>query len=128
MHHIVWLIGALVSLWGFTAVLRPDWMKRMMDFFVVGRRFWAAAAVKVVVGVVLLIFARECRIPWVIILVGILTAGGSLLAMTFKPETVQKFMLWWQKQPFWLFRLWGVAAIIFGGIIIVAGLPASPAA
>lgn len=123
MQHTIWIIGAIMALSGIAAVLKPDWMKRMMVFFTVRHRYQAAAAVKLIIGVLFLIFARECRLWQVIAVLGILIAGGNLGALLIKPETAQKFMLWWQKQPFWVYRLWGVSGVLLAALIIYAGWP-----
>ena len=124
MHHIVWIIGAIMALGAIAAVLKPDWIKRTMGFFSARHRFQAAAAIKLVIGVIFLIFARDCRYWQVVAAIGILITAGNLWALLIKPETALKFMLWWQKQPFWVFRLWGIMGVVFGGIIIYAGIPA----
>ena len=125
MQHIVWIIGALICLWGVMAVLRPDWMKKCIDVLAKGQRFRLAVAAKIIAGVIFLVFARECRIPWLILLFGILTAGGSVLfIVALKPESIQAWIAWWLKKPLWLFRLWGLAATVFGVILIFAGFPA----
>jgi hypothetical protein len=124
MHHLVWILGAFMALWGIMAIFRPDWMKRCVDFMAVGQRFRGAAALKIVVGVIFLIFARECRNPSVIIALGILMAGGSTLFMVaLKPETIKAWIAWWQKQALWLYRLWGIVASLLGGFIIYTGIP-----
>jgi len=123
MAHIIWIIGALIALWGISAVLKPDWMKRFITFTAAGNRWRLAAAVKVVVGVVFLILATASRISWVIIVIGILTAGGSIIALTLKPEKMQAMMHWWQQRPLWMYRLWGVVAVLFAALIIYAGWP-----
>lgn len=124
MHHIVWIIGAIMALGGVAMVLKPDWMKRTMDFFTARHRFQAAAVLKLIIGVVFLVLATQSRMPWVIILIGILIAVGNLWALLINPDTARNFMLWWQKKPFWVYRLWGIMGVIFGGIIIYAGIPA----
>ena len=121
MKYSVWFIGALICAWGIAAVIRPDWIKRVVDFLVIGWRWRLSAAIKVVIGILFLVFARECRIPWVIIVFGILIAGGSLLVMTLEPVKVQKLMQFMQSRQLWVYRCWGVLAVIFGGLILYAG-------
>jgi len=123
MQHSVWIIGALICLWGVAVLIRPDWMKRVVDFLAKSRRFVIAAAAKIVFGVVLLVFARGCRIPWVIMLIGVLFAGGSVVALMIDPEKIRTMVGWWQKQALWIYRVWGVVAVLFGGLVIFAGLP-----
>lgn len=121
MKYSVWFIGALICAWGVAAAMKPNWMKRVVDFIAVGRRFWPAAAMKVVIGVLFLVVAQGCRLPWVIGIIGGLMAGGSLLAMTIDPASIQKLMQWEQKQPLWVYRAWGVLAVLFGGVLLYAG-------
>jgi hypothetical protein len=121
MKYSVWFIGALICALGVAAMIKPHSMKRVVEFLALGRRFWMAAAVRGAVGVIFLVFARDCRMPWLIILIGILMAGSSLLVMTLEPVKVQKLMQFIQNRPLWLFRCWGIAAVIFGGLILYAG-------
>ena len=124
MYHSVWILGAFTALWGVMAIFRPDWMKKFVDKMAIGQRFRGAAAVKITVGVLFLIFARQCRYDLVITVIGILMAGGSVLViLSLKPETIQAWIAWWQRRPVWVFRLWGIFAVLFGGLVIVAGLP-----
>lgn len=122
-HHGVWIIGAIMAIAGVAGVLKPDWIKRIMVFFTGRHRFQAAAVAKLAIGVIFLILATGTRIPWVIILLGILIAGGNLAALLVKPETAQKFMLSWQKQPPWIYRVWGILAVLLAALIIYTGWP-----
>lgn len=124
MSHSVWIVGAIMALWGCMAIFRPEWMKRFVDQMAIGQRFRIAAAVKITIGVLFLILARQCRFDLVITVIGILMAGGSVLVMVaLRPEAIQAWIAWWQKRPVWIFRLWGVFALLFGGVVIVAGMP-----
>jgi len=33
MQYSVWIVGVLVAAWGVAVAIKPQWMKRMMDFF-----------------------------------------------------------------------------------------------
>ncbi|NLW84298.1 MAG: hypothetical protein GXY41_07855 [Phycisphaerae bacterium] len=121
MQYSVWIVGVLVAAWGVAVAIKPQWMKRMMDFFVVGRRFWLAAAAKVAVGILFLVFARDCRIPGIIIAIGVITVVSNLFVLTLAPEKVHKMMAYWQKQPLWIYRTWGIVAALFGGLLLYAG-------
>ena len=123
MHHTVWIIGVIMALTGIGAVLKPDWMKRMIVFFTGRHRFQAVAVVKLVIGVLFLIVARETRHWQVIVALGILIIVSNMAALLVKPETAQRYMLGWQKQPPWIYRLWGVVAVLFAALVIYAGWP-----
>ena len=122
MKYSVWFIGALICAWGIAAVIRPDWTKRVVGFLVIGWRWRLSAAVKVVIGIIFLVFARESRIPGVIITLGILMIVGSLTALTVDPaKFINQWIQFVQKWPLWGWRCWGIMAVIFGGLILYAG-------
>jgi hypothetical protein len=122
IKYSVWFIGALICAWGITAILRPDLIKRVVDFLMMGWRWRLSAAIKVIIGIIFLIFARECRLPGVIITLGILMIVGSLTALTVDPARfMNKWMQFVQQWPLWGWRCWGIMAVIFGGLILYAG-------
>jgi mannose/fructose/N-acetylgalactosamine-specific phosphotransferase system component IIC len=121
MQYSVWIVGALVAAWGVAVAIKPQWMKRVMDFFVVGRRFWLGAAAKVAIGIIFLVFARECREPGIIIAIGVIIVVSNLFVLTLEPEKVHRMMAYFQKQPPWIYRTWGVVAALFGGLLLYAG-------
>ena len=123
MAHIVWLIGALMAVTGIAALFKPVWMRQMLILVNKGRLVYAVAAVKIVIGVIFLILATQCRMPKVIIALGILTAGGSILFCLLPFAKIRRFMNWWIARPLWLYRVWGVAATLVGGLILYAGVP-----
>ncbi len=124
MENIIWIIGALVAIWGIAVLFQPNWMKNLIGWFSKGRMAYLAAAVKTLVGILFLIFARECRIPWILLTIGLLTAGGSILFCGLPFAKIQAYLKWWQNRPLWLYRVWGLMAAVFGGLILYAGTPA----
>ena len=122
MAHIVWLIGALMAVTGIAALFKPVWMRQMLILVNKGRLVYAVAAVKIVIGVIFLILATQCRMPKVIIALGILTAGGSILFCLLPFAKIRRFMNWWIARPLWLYRVWGVAATLVGGLSQSAGV------
>ncbi len=123
MVHLVWIIGALTAVWGICILFQPVWMRQLMTLLNKGRLVYAAASVKIVIGVVFLILATQCRVPKLIIALGILTAGGSILFCMIPFGKIRAYMNWWIARPLWLYRLWALAAFLFGGLIIYAGWP-----
>jgi len=121
MKDSVWFIGALVCAVGVMTILKPEWMKRTADVLLAGWWWRLTAALKAAVGVIFLVFARECRIPGLIITVGILILIGSLAALTVDPAIMNTWLQCVKKWPRWAWRCWGVAAAIVGGLLLYAG-------
>jgi len=123
MVHIVWLVGALTAVWAIAVMFKPIWLRQTIILVNKGKTAYVIAGVKIIIGIVFLIMARDCNLPWVIITLGILTAGGSILFCLLPFSKIQAFMNWWIARPFWLYRVWAVLAILFGGLIMYAGVP-----
>ena len=123
MANIVWIIGALVAIWGIVAVIMPGRMKACIQFVWQKRLAYGVVAVKIIGGVIFLIFARECNIPWLILTIGLLSAGGSILFCFLPFKKIQAYLQWWIKRPLWLYRIWGILAAAFGGLLMYAGVP-----
>jgi hypothetical protein len=123
MENFVWIIGALIAVWGIIAIIFPVGMKNMIGWIGKGRMVYFGAAIKILFGLILLIFARGCRIPWIILTIGLLTAGGTILFCGLPFVKIQAYLKWWQSRPLWLYRVWGLAAAVFGGLIMYAGVP-----
>lgn len=124
MVHSVWLIGALITVWALTVVFKPVWLRQMLILFNRGKAVYVIAGIKIVIGIVFLIFATQCKLTSVIIVLGILTAGGSILFCLLPFAKIQAFMNWWIARPFWMYRVWAVMAALLGGLIMYAGVPA----
>ena len=123
MVHIVWIVGVLTALIGILAVFKPEWMKKYIRFVSRGRLFYAVIALKIVIGIVFLIFARSCQLPWVIIVIGIFTAGGTTVFGLLPVIKIKAYLNWWLIRPAWVYRVWGILAALFGLLVMYAGFP-----
>lgn len=125
MEYSVSIIGLLTTVWGLVVVIQPLWHKTLIGFLAQGRRAYAAVVLKIVVGILFLIYARQCRIPSVIIVLGILTVVGSVLVAAMPITRIHAWFQWCQGRPLWFYRLWAVAAVMLGILIFYAGWPVS---
>lgn len=123
MNNLVWILGALIAIGGILTLLYPTWMKNLIGWFSKGAVFYFAAALKILFGLALLIFARSCRIPWIILTIGLLSAGGTILFCGLSLAKIQAVMKWFHNRPLWLYRIWGAAVAVLGGLIMYAGVP-----
>jgi energy-coupling factor transporter transmembrane protein EcfT len=98
--------------------LKPDIMKRLMEFFKQGRRMYFAAMIRLVLAVVFLLAARQCRHFWVIFVFGVLFIISGLLVFILGLEKVKSYISWWQKQPLVLLRVVALIGLAIGAIII----------
>lgn len=123
MEHIVWIVGIITALMGILALFKPEWMKKSIHFFSKGRFFYGAIVLKIVIGILFLIFARECHWPIVIIVIGIFTAGGTIAFGLLPAIKIKAYLNWWLIRPAWVYRVWGILAALFGLLVMYAGFP-----
>lgn len=123
MRHIVWLAGAVTAAIAAAVLLKPLWMRQMLSLIRKGKLAYPAAGFKSVIGIIFLIFATGCRIPWIIILLGILMTVGPILFCFLPFSKIQSYLTWWSVRPVWIYRLWAAAALVLGFLIIWAGWP-----
>ena len=97
----------------------------MYGFFTNVLAIYIAAAIKVALGIIFLIFARECKWPLFVITIGILMAGGSLAFMAMGPQKIKNFMLWFQSRSPITFRMIGILSIALGAVLLYAAIPAA---
>ncbi len=123
MVHFVWLIGVFIAVWSIAVLFKPVWMRQAILLFRKGKLIYVNAGLKVFIGIVFLILARDCNLPGVIIAVGVLMTLGPILFCLLPYAKIQRYMNWWIAQPFWMYRTWAVLAALLGGLIMYAGVP-----
>jgi hypothetical protein len=111
-------LGIIFALIGLGYLLRPDVMKRLMEFFKKGRRIYFPGLLRLALAVVFFVGARECRYFWVILAAGIIFLAGALLIFVLGPEKIRRILDWYQEQPTLIFRVIAVIVLVFGMIII----------
>ena len=126
MVHLIWIIGLLITLWGITAMFKPDWMKKFITFISKGKLVYPVAALKVLMGILFLIFATQCKWTGFIIAIGILSATGATVFCMLPYSKIKAYLNWWQTRPAWMYRLWGISAAGFGIALMYGGFPQTP--
>lgn len=120
MVLIVKLISIALIIYGCVLLLRTSLVKKVLEYVKEGNRPLIASAIKAVVGVVFLIAASECRVPWIVFLVGALALLSGIAAFLVKKEAVVKLIEWMEKKASHNKYLVG-AMILFWGALIAIG-------
>ncbi len=118
MVIFVRLIGLLSVIAGIIFIIDTDRMKKVAAFFLEGNRFYFAGVIRILVGILFLMAASQCKFPWVIIILGavILIAGISIFSMGI--EKVKDIVTWIYTKPNLFLRVLCLLSIILGGIIL----------
>jgi hypothetical protein len=125
MVHLVWIIGALIGAWGVLAVIVPEKMRAFVRFLAKEKRYYLAALLRLLIAIVFLIFARDVQQTRIILFLGLLFLAGGILVLVIPGPKIRSMLDWWLAKPLWVYRLWGIVAVMFGVLIIYAGWPAA---
>jgi uncharacterized protein YjeT (DUF2065 family) len=123
MQMVIWIVGALVILEGVVFLIQPDLFKKLVSLFARGRMIYFPAVLRLILGPIFLIFARECKIPWIIITFGILMLIGSAILFLVNIDKIKAILLWWTARSAWAIRSIAVISLILGVTIVISGLP-----
>jgi len=121
--HIVWVSGLFVFAMGLISLLKPTFLKKMIGFWRNGPFLYVMGALKIVLGVLYLIAASACKLPWLVVAIGILTAGGTIVFFALGKDKINKFMDWVSLWALWACRCWGLVAMALGALLVYAGIP-----
>ena len=118
MGIVIQSLGIFFCIIGIVYLLRPDVMKWLLEFFKKGKRMYFAGLIRFVLAVVFLLAAGDCKMPWLIIVFGVLFIIGGLLIFILGLEKLKSIIDWYQKQSVLLLRVVAVIALALGGVII----------
>ena len=120
MEKVILVIGILIGLCGVVALIRPDFYRKALKFFMHGKLVYIAAGLRIVLGVVFLISALSCSIPWIIIIFGILFLAAGITMFAVKLEKLKNMLDWFGQRSPLAIRLFAVIALVIAGIILYA--------
>ena len=118
MLILVKLIGILFVGLGVIFLLNPKSMKQYVAFVLKGKRIYLCGMLRILIGVIFLLAASQCRLSGVIIILGILTLIKGLMVFVLGPEKIKSILNWWAKKSDSVIRLLSIIAIAIGALII----------
>jgi len=118
MLTLVRLFGIVIVGMGITFLLSPKLYRRYMAFWEQGRRLYLGAILSILIGVVLLLVASECKLGGVIVTLGILCLVKGILLLTLGQERMKSMLKWWQGMSLLVLRLIALIAIAFGALLL----------
>ena len=118
MDIVVKIVGIVIVFLAALLLIKPDIMKQMLAFFKQGKRIYIAGLVRSVLAVIFLLAARECHIPWVIIILGILFLISGLSIFVIGPVKLKPMLDWFQNKSAIFLRAMAVIILAIGAVII----------
>jgi len=118
MLILVRLIGIVLVGMGIMYLLNPKTLRQFVAFFEQGRRLYIAGILRIVIGVILLAAASQCRWVGVVLALGILILIGGIVIFILGLERLKSMINWWNKRPLIVIRLMGLIALAVGALLL----------
>lgn len=115
MSSVVLVFGVALGLLGVSGVVRPRALIRFVETTwqsPIG--FRTAIALRLALGVVLILAAPECRFPRAIRFLGVFSLVAGVATAAIGPERLRSFVRWWAGLPTGFVRGWSLVAVAFG--------------
>lgn len=122
MQVILVILGALVGILGVVGVLQPQRVSAWVTSFWQEDNLGLAVGMRLAFGAVLVVAASECRWPQLIRALGLLNLISAAALVALGKERVQAFVAKWVDLSPTLKRVWSCAAVVYGAVLIYAGL------
>jgi uncharacterized membrane protein len=123
MRLIALFVALLISLIGLTGVVSPETLADVGRHAVTPVGLYVVAAVRVGIGIILLLAAPVSRAPRTLRVVGIFAITAGLATPLVGVETSRRVLDWWLAQGFVCVRLLAGIAVALGGFLVYAVAP-----
>ena len=121
MAIVVTVTGTLIAAIGVFGVTAPARLMKLVDRFRGGAGVWAAAGIRLVVGIAFVLAAPACRWPDFVLVVGIIALLAAVGLPIMGQRRFDAFVAWWMQRPPVVIRGWALVATAFGGLLAYAG-------
>ncbi len=121
MKITVWIIGALIVFEAVVLLIKPEFYRKVIKLLARGRLMYIPAALAIVFGVIFLVYAMDCNIPWLIIVFGLIMLAKGIWLFAVKIDNVRATMQWLQERGDTTLRILGILALAIGAVILYAG-------
>jgi uncharacterized membrane protein len=128
MKQLALVLSLFVVILGAIGIIRPEALLGVARHFQTPAGLYAAAALRIILGVALLFAASTSRAPGVIRVLGILVLVAGLITPFVGTERVRAIVDWWSSQGPLIMRAWAGFALAFGSFLVWALFRKSSAA
>ncbi|MGB2630295.1 MAG: hypothetical protein WBD24_06790 [Candidatus Omnitrophota bacterium] len=111
------LFGIVIVVVGIIFLMNPKTLKQYMSFWKQEKRLRIGGIVAILFGAIFLIAASQCRLAWLITILGIWAIIKGVLLLTLSQKKIYAFLDWWVERPISGIRFLGLIALAFGALV-----------
>jgi hypothetical protein len=112
------LVALFITLIGLIGIVAPDRLVTMGAYFVTPVGIYAAAVLRIVIGLVLAWVAPVSRTPKTLRIFGVLAVIVGVTTLFLGTEHARAILEWWLAQGPAFIRLWAALPLVVGGFLV----------
>ena len=112
------LIGLLILGVGVWFLIQPSAVKRVLDFFLEGKRIYAKGAIRAVLGLLILLAVPSAHHGAVLLVLGVMMSTSGILVFLIGLERIRTLLEWWKGSSVTVFRVMALLAMFIGAMIL----------
>lgn len=116
MIFLAKLIALFVIILGILFLINPKYIKSYIAYW--EKRIYALGAIRLLLGIILIAAAPQCRWSGMVLFLGILIFVGGILIFTLGKDKMQAWINWWNEKPPHVMRLLFMTTIGFGLLLL----------
>ena len=118
MVALIKFLGIFIAGFGIAYFVNPSMLKQYTAFWKNKKRLYLGAALALLIGIVFLLAASQCRWTGFIIAFGIFMLARGIFVLVIGQKKVISVLDWWLKRPIAFLRGYAVFAITLGVLLI----------
>ncbi|HXV27722.1 MAG TPA: hypothetical protein VD913_02035 [bacterium] len=112
------LLGLVIFGLGIAFTIKPQWLKRLLDYLEEGNHLLYKAAFRIVIGAVFLLAAPQARVVPVLVTFGVLFTLSGILMYAIGIEKLKGMIAWWKEMSPTPLRLFALIPVFVGAMIL----------
>jgi len=118
MLVLVRSISILIVAVGIVFLLSPKALKQFIAFLGQGKKLYLVGVMRIVIAVILLLGASQCRFVGIVTTLGIVILAGGIFIFALGLERLKPMLDWFNKRSLLALRLMSLVALAFGALLI----------
>ena len=118
MVALIKFLGIFIAGFGIAYFVNPSMLKQYTAFWKNKKRLYLGAALALLIGIVFLLAASQCRWTGFIVAFGVLSVAKGIWLFVISQEKAISILDWWIKRPIIWFRIHAGCAVIIGVLLI----------
>ncbi len=118
MVALVKLLGIFMVGFGVAYFIKPSIIKQYMAFWKSKKRLYLGGALALLIGIIFLFVASQCRWRGFIVAFGILAIAKGIWLFIINQEKAISILDWWVKRPITFLRVHALFAVTIGVLLI----------